>query len=93
MKIYSGAFFYLCLVVSGCTTTLDAVRVNDNRNGEVYGAPYTLNFTNFDITIKRSLVQCGKDVKIAASASATPSLQPDPQRHYRIDLESLSSFF
>lgn len=87
-----------CLLSTACTTTLNAVRLTDTNAEGVpppAGAPYSLPFTQFTITVTRRLESClAEDKKtpeavIRMSAAVETSQVPDPFRQYVIDLSSL----
>lgn len=86
------------VVLAGCTS-LDAVRVTaDTKELPAAGAPYSLPFTQYEITVTRRLKACVDDKKnpalvVATTATAAPVQLPDPVRQYVIDFDSLQSAF
>lgn len=88
-----------CLVLAaagaGCTTHLDAVRMNKDAVPPVAGAPYFLNFTQFTVNVARRLrcedAATQQPFAVAVSIEVTPAEARDPTRAYVIDLASLQS--
>lgn len=91
----------LCATIgalAGCTTSLNAVRVTDAAVVPTAGAPYSLNFSQFEITITRRLKACfDEDDTPKMIVAVLPEIKrlevPDPKRQYVIDLDSMQSFF
>lgn len=88
----------LGLLGTGCTTSLNAIRLSDNEGGQVApppaGAPYSLPFTQYTITVTRRLTSCTSEqgvpeAEIAMSAEIARAEVPDPTRQYVIDLTGL----
>lgn len=44
--------------MSGCTTSLNAVRLTSNEDLPPAGLPYSLPFTQYTITVTRRIVSC-----------------------------------
>jgi hypothetical protein len=84
----------LALSATGCTTSLNAIRMGSGDELPAAGAPYSLPFAQYTIGITRRLVACRDEKKkpaaiIEVTAEITRTDVPDPAHHYVIDLESL----
>jgi len=73
--------------------------VTADSKGPLNGIPYYLPFTQFELTVSRTLKQCldaGGTIQLTYDtkvAVVSTSAQPDPGQEYLIDLTSLSSFW
>lgn len=86
----------LAFVLVGCTTELKVDRYYDQSKLPIAGAPYSLSFTQYEITMLRRLVACddwNEPMKVGIKVDIKGVQRPDPMRMYVIDLESLNSFF
>lgn len=62
---------WIAVFVCGCTTQLKVNRYFDQNNLPTAGAPYSLSFTQYEITVTRRLTQC--------SSKGNPD-DPDPDK-------------
>lgn len=88
-----GLSLVLAVALAGCTTELNAVRVQEKGNIPAAGAPYFLTFTQYDITVTRRVKACTPGLEVAISAKIERKEVRDPKHHYVIDFESLQSPF
>lgn len=92
-----GAAIALALL-GGCTTQLKSVHLRQDAVAPQAGIPYNLTFTQFTITLERSITACpgvdGKtQVEIGADFSFSSVDTRDPDHEYALDMNSLRSFF
>lgn len=99
MKRLTTMMVALGLMAAGSACTeLDVTPLTAKSSPPIEGLAYNLPFTQFELTVTRTLNRCptialpnlGFDTKVAL-VSATS--QPDPTQEYGIDLTSLSSFW
>jgi hypothetical protein len=91
ISITSGTLMIAAL--SGCThlevNKVTGVGTEISRSGYAY----SLDYTDFEIKLTRTLVACGSEPKIKIEASVTPGLAPDGEHVYTINPNSLISAF
>lgn len=89
------------LLMTGCATELRSFRLTDaalaNNTVPFQGAPYNLTFTQFAITVNRTLTDCTPGplapiVKVTVTAAVKPTEVRDPAREYVIDFGALRAF-
>lgn len=86
--------FVVALALGGCThleVTPYSAATPSNRSGYAY----MLDFTQYEIALKRRLLSCkaGEPPKVKVEATITPSLVADGEQVYVIDPRSLISAF
>lgn len=90
--------FYCAVAVSGLLMGCTHLEVERHTNGSSSarsGYAYMLDYTQYEIVLKRSLVDCdnNNNPSIKFEASAAPSLAPDGEQVYVIDPQSMISAF
>lgn len=78
---------------SGCATHLIVNRITDPTQHLAAGAPYVLNFTQYEITVTRRLKSCEGNFVVATQYEIGQKEVADPMRRYVIDMSSLQSPF
>jgi len=79
----------LAATLVGCTTTLKLQPLP--ADGPYVGAPYSLLFTQYDVTVERRLIGCAP-LKIKVDVSATASIVNDPAAEFLVDPASMASW-
>lgn len=86
--LFAGTF------LSGCTH-LEVNRHGPDATGPRAGYAYMLDFSQYQIELKRTLISCDADKvpEVKTEATVTPLLAPDGDQVYVIDPESMISAF
>lgn len=79
------------MLLTGCTTSLVAQRLDLEGSEPLAGWDYSLPFAQYDVILVRTLDECGPRPSIKAKATALATFQPDPSNTFTIDYRSLSS--
>lgn len=86
------------LALGGCTTQLKSVHLRQDAVAPQAGVPYNLTYTQFEITLERSITACpgvddSKEVEVGADFAYSSVDARDPDHEYALDMNSLRSFF
>jgi hypothetical protein len=86
------------LALGGCTTQLKSVHLRQGSEAPQAGVPYNLTYTQFEITLERSITACpgvdgSSEVEIGADFAFKSVDARDPDHEYALDMNSLRSFF
>ncbi|RJG52485.1 hypothetical protein D0Z70_19960 [Sphingobium terrigena] len=95
MKLrFLGVTALSATLVSGCTH-LEVNRHGPDSTGSRSGYAYMLDFTQYQIELKRTLISCDADKvpEVKTEATITALLAPDGEQVYVIDPESMISAF
>lgn len=84
-------------MLGGCATQLQSVHLKEGATAPRAGVPYNLTFTQFNVTLERSISKCPegtgmKDLEIASDFTFSSSEARDPAHEYALDMTSLRSF-
>lgn len=83
------------IIVAACTgcssSQLAVTRIKPGTPASFVGAPYALRMNRWDVTVTRTVLSCGPELKAKVEAEIKPAgSQPDPKQEFVIDTNSLA---